>query len=90
MFRRIIAYLALVTGLAALAAPANASVAEALSCEIGVSAYDGSDAGTAASTCERGHRPDTAEDRAESEAPARKLRRMVRPPVLFGVDRAHE
>ncbi len=88
--RRLFAYLALVTGLAALAAPANASVAETLSCEIGVSAQASSDVSTDASECHHKRKPDTVDDAVPAEQPARKARRFIRPPVLYGVDRAYE
>ena len=90
MLRRLLACLALITGLAAVAAPANASVVEALSCEVGVSldAHD-SDA-EERRMCEEDPAKSSRREPGKATAPAKRMRRVAKPPVLFGIDRAFE
>lgn len=90
MLGRFLTCLALLTGLAAFGAPANASVLEALNCEIGVAADTAEDHADDRRPCredESSSRPDEA-DRADK--PAKRVKRVLRPPVLFGIDRAYE
>lgn len=90
MRRQLIAFLALLTGLAAIGTPAHASVADALTCEIGVSAHAMD--GTAAERTECHHDEAHAPNKGPGDdaRPAKRQKRVYRPPVLFGVDRAYE
>ena len=90
MRRQLLALLALLTGLAALGTPAHASVAEALSCEIGVSAHDEDGLQQERQICPDGEVHTPAKRPGELEKPSKKYKRILRPPVLFGVDRAYE
>lgn len=90
MLRRLLACLALITGLAAIGAPTHASVAEAVSLEIGSSIF-----ASEASAEDRSECPDETaraprKDPGKVEAPGPKNRRIIKPPVLFGIDRAYE
>ena len=90
MLRRLLACLALITGIAAIGAPTHASPAEAVSLEAGSSIF-----GTEASVEDRAECPDegtvtSRKDPGKSQPEGRKNRRIIRPPVLYGVDRAHE
>lgn len=90
MLRRLLACLALITGLAAIGAPTHASPAEAVSLEAGSSIF-----GTETSAEDRAVCPDESvatsrKDPGKGQPQGRKYRRIVRPPVLYGVDRAHE
>jgi len=91
MTRHFFALLALLTGLAAIGSPAQASLAEALTCNSSIAAA----AGDQASTCEcTAVRPAPATLR-ESRAVAAPERRMPAPdglrlPVLMGIERAYE
>ena len=89
MLRRLLTFLALLTGLTALAAPANASVVEALSCEVSVSAHQG-DTGTEQHEDCPGEEAKRGPKNPQKGTTPQRKRRTVRPPVLFGVDRAHE
>lgn len=90
MRRQLLALLALLTGLAALGTPAHASVVEALSCEIGVSAHEVEGTQQERPDCDgdEAHAPGKGKD--DTDRPAKKSKRIIRPPVLFGVDRAYE
>lgn len=90
MLRRLLTCLALITGLAAFAAPANASVVEALTCEVGQSldAHD-SDA-EERRMCEEETAKASRREPGKTNTPNKRTRRVVKPPVLFGVDRAFE
>lgn len=90
MRRQMLALLALLTGLAAIGTPAHASVIEALSCEIGTSAHDHDGASQEGQVCEDDDVRAPTKKPGEAEPPARKSKRIIRPPVLFGVDRAYE
>ena len=90
MTRRLLALIAFLTGLAALAAPANASVFDAIDCEVGVAAdADGFDA-TEDSMCSDSGVDGTKREPGKKAAPNKRAKRVFRPPVLFGIDRAHE
>ncbi|WP_394728404.1 hypothetical protein [Altererythrobacter sp. GH1-8] len=90
MRRQILALLALLTGLAAIGTPAHASVAEALSCEIGASALEQHGTQQERQACEDDNVHAPTKGPAEADPPARKTKRVIRPPVLFGIDRAYE
>lgn len=92
MTRQLFAFLALLSGLAALSGTANASGFESLTCDVGVSSESGSEAGgvpakiltaTAANTV----KPAVA---ASGFAPNDAQAALVRVPVLMGVERAYE
>lgn len=90
MRRQLIAFLALLTGLAALGTPAHASVVEALSCEIGVAADEVEGAQQEHPNCEGDESHAPGKGRDDADRPLKKPKRLMRPPVLFGVDRAYE
>ena len=90
MTRRLLALIALFTGLAALAAPGSASVLDAIDCEIGVSAsHADSDISDECLSSESGV-DGTKREPGKKAAPHKRIKRVYRPPVLFGIDRAHE
>ena len=90
MLRRILACFALVTGLTAIGAPVNASIVEALQCEIGVTADAHDDNAEERRICEEETAKNPRRERGETTKPAKRSKRYIRPPILFGVDRAHE
>lgn len=90
MTRQILAFLALLSGLAALSGPAHASVTSAVSCDIGVSTSVREDkAGTPAEIRE-------ATKKRPARCPSAKapkkmpLPRALRKPVLMGIERSFE
>ena len=90
MTRHIFALLALLSGLAAISSPAHASVSQALSCNVGITAEVGEDkAGTPAELRE-------ATKKQQKRCPAIKtpkalpLPTTLRRPVLMGIERAFE
>ena len=90
MFGRFLACLALLTGLVAVSAPAHASIADMLDCEIGVTADMADASGDDRRTCHRDEAGSQADEGDKSQKPAKRARRVVRPPVLYGIDRAYE
>ena len=90
ILRRLLACLALLTGLAAIGTPANAAVADALTAQVGVSkAAPGT---PATERCECATQRGTAPGKRE-QAPQCKQRRPVVitiPTIQFGPDRALE
>lgn len=91
MTRHILALLALLTGLAALGSPAQASLAEALACNSSVTAACGEEV----SGCESAAAqpvPATLQETREVEAPERRpaVPASLRLPVLMGIERAYE
>ena len=90
MLRRILACLALFTGLAALGSTAQASIVDAINCEVGVSAQAADDSADERRACEEEAGKSTRRDPGKSGQPAKRMRKYFRPPVLFGVDRAYE
>ncbi|XUU60393.1 hypothetical protein ACRAQ6_12640 [Erythrobacter sp. HA6-11] len=90
MRRQLLALLALLTGLAALGTPAHASVVDALSCEIGASAHDHDGTTQERAACEDDKVNAPTKGPAEAQKPVKKTVRVIRPPVLFGIDRAYE
>ena len=91
MTRHILALLALLTGLAAIAGPAQASLAEALACDASIAAAAGDEASGSESAAVQ---PAPASLRA-TRAVAAPERRPAAPaslrlPVLMGIERAYE
>lgn len=90
LVRRLLACLALITGLAAVAAPASASLAEVLCCGSSVSAGASEDGGEQRGGCPEQDRVSPADAVSTDAKPLRNTTQPNRPPVLFGVDRAYE
>jgi hypothetical protein len=90
MLRRLFACLALLTGLVAVSTSAHTSIVEALNCEIGVSAESADDSAEEHRNCSHEEAGNRAEDPGKDEKPAKRTKRVLRPPVLYGIDRAHE
>ncbi|KUO51396.1 MAG: hypothetical protein APF82_11205 [Sphingomonadales bacterium BRH_c42] len=89
MLRRLLACLVLVTGLAAVAAPGSAAAIEDVACEAGLSSDTEQAADSVLAVC-RDSGAETRREPEKSSAPAKRTRPVVRPPVLFGIDRAYE
>jgi hypothetical protein len=89
--RRLFAFLALLTGLAALGSPAQASLAEALACHSSIAAAAHDDAGGGEAVCVQ-HAPLTLRASLEVEPALPELARSLalRLPVLMGIERAFE
>lgn len=90
MTRHIVAFLALLSGLAALNSPAHASLAEAISCDTSVSAsaQDETKAEQAAAPqLAKPAKSHAASEQVERTAP---LPASLRLPVLMGIERAYE
>lgn len=90
MFRRLLACLALLTGLAAIGTPVNAAVADALSAQVGVSKTAPTAPATERCECatQRGNAPGKRD-----QSPACRQRRTIVitiPTIQFGADRALE
>lgn len=90
MFGRFLACLALLTGLAAVGTPANASVVEALNCEIGFSADAADVQSDDGRRCDHEDAGCGADEADKAKQPAKRSKRVIRPPVLYGIDRAYE
>lgn len=90
MLRRLLACLALITGLAAVAAPASATLAEVFCCESSISAGAAEDGAEKRGGCPEQDRAGPANVASATEKPARRAKRLIHPPVLYGVDRAYE
>ena len=90
MLRRLLACLALITGLAAIGAPSHASVAATVNLEAGSSIFGGETAAEDRDECpdEAGRSPHKEPGKASPQD--RRNRRIIKPPVLFGIDRAYE
>lgn len=91
MTRHILALLALLTGLAAIGSPAQASLAEALACDSSIAATIGDDASGGESVAVQ-PAPATLRESREVEAPASRpaAPHALRLPVLMGIERAYE
>lgn len=91
MTRRLLAFLALLTGLVALGGPAQASLAEALACNASIAAHSG-DEGTGGEHVAVQPAPATisATRAAEVAQPAPPVPPSLRLPVLMGIERAFE
>ena len=91
MLRRLLACFALLTGLVAVTSPAHASVANLLDCEIGITIDAADEKADDSRVCH--HNADEAEesdDGSKARKPAKRSKRVLRLPVLYGVERAHE
>lgn len=90
MTRHIFAFLALLSGLAALNAPAHASLVDALACDASVSASADDD--PSLEQIPANAPPSSASESTASEAPVRAVSRppSLRLPVLMGIERAYE
>lgn len=91
MTRQLLALLALLSGLAALQAPASASVLDNLPCDIGISSDSGQDQSGLPETV-RKERKASQSIRCPSQKAPRALRvpEVLRLPVLMGIERAFE
>lgn len=91
MTRHILALLALLTGLAALGSPAQASFAEALACNASIAAASGEEAPGIESAAVQ-PAPTTLQETREVEAPESRpaAPASLRLPVLMGIERAFE
>lgn len=91
MTRHFFALLALITGLAALGSPAQASLAEALACNSSITAAD-ADHAQHSETAPVQQVPATirASRAVEPPAPRAAQPEGLRLPVLMGIERAHE
>lgn len=90
MFGRFLACIALLTGLAAVGTSANAAVADTLDCEIGVVLDAAKDAADDVSQCHHDRAEEGSKGEDKAKKPARRPGRLIRPPVLYGIDRAYE
>ncbi|MEP3051202.1 MAG: hypothetical protein ABJP48_08855 [Erythrobacter sp.] len=90
MTRHLITLFALFSGLAALTGSANASIADALNCDIGVAADADHDSVSEARDCSG--RPTMRVAYRKSEVASRSdcVDEPNYPSVLFGIDRAYE
>ncbi len=90
MRRQIIAFLALLTGFAAIGSPAHATLAEALNQDIGVAA--GADANEPCEATTPAGKPEkqTAKCKDAKKGKPVRVPKVLRLPVLMGVDRAYE
>ncbi len=91
MTRRFLALLALLTGLVALGGTAQASLAEALACSSSIAAASGDEAHKSESVAIQ-PAPSTisATRAAETPCPPPAAPRVLRLPVLMGIERAYE
>ena len=90
MTRHIFAFLALLSGLAALNAPAHASMVDAMSCDTSVSASANDD--TSTEQIPANAPPSSATQSTAIETPVRVIPvpAALRLPVLMGIERAYE
>ena len=90
MTRHIVAFLALLSGLAALNSPAHASMAEAMACDTSVTASTQDEAKSEQVLARTNAKP------AKSDAASQQVERTalrpanLRLPVLMGIERAYE
>jgi hypothetical protein len=91
MTRHFFALLALLTGLAALGSPAQASLAEVLACNFSIAAAAGEEA-TGSENAAVQPAPTTLRESRAVAAPAPRPVRpeVLRLPVLMGIERAYE
>jgi hypothetical protein len=91
MTRHFFALLALLTGLAALGSPAQASLAEALACNSSIAAAAGEETSGSESVAAQ-PAPATLRATREVAAPERRpaTPEALRLPVLMGIERAHK
>jgi hypothetical protein len=91
MTRHFFALLALLTGLAALGSPAQASLAEALACNSSIAAAAGEETSGSESVAAQ-PAPATLSATREVAKPERRpaVPEALRLPVLMGIERAHK
>ncbi len=91
MLRRLLACFALLTGLVAVTSPAHASVSDLLDCEIGITIDAADENDDADRVCHHNHdEVDETDEAKKSRKPVKRSKRVLRLPVLYGVERAHE
>ncbi len=93
MTRHFFALLALLTGLAALGSPAQASLAEAMACDSSIAALAGGDEAARSEAVRTRAPAATAPTRRAVQQPCaghEMLPAPVRVPVLMGIERAYE
>lgn len=90
MLRRLLACLALLTGLAAIGTPANAAVADALSAQVGVSKSAPSAPSTERCECAPERSAASGKRSASARSKAQRPVVITIPTIHFGADRAHE
>lgn len=90
MISRLLACFALVTGLAAAAAPVSASEVEALSCQIDASAQLSVDSAEEHQACAMLPRASLAQRLQKAVLPAARQPIPAAPTVLLRIDRAYE
>ena len=90
MTRHLFAFLALLSGLAALNAPAHASMVDAMACDTSVSASANDNTSTEQIPVDAP--PSSAKTSTATETPIREATRplTLRLPVLMGIERAYE
>jgi hypothetical protein len=90
MTRHFFAFLALITGLLALNAPAHASYADAIACDTSVSASANVDAVSVLIPANAPPSTASQSTAAETPEPAQVQPAALRLPVLMGIERAYE
>ena len=89
MLRRLLACLALFTGLAAVGAPVQAALVEALD-QLEISAERGEDGKAATPTCEQRQEKERRKGARPAPCPEERTVRIYIPSVMLGPDRALE
>lgn len=90
MLRRLLTCLALITGLAAVGAPLNASVVESLSEQVGASKTSQSPSTNEQCECRSQQGADPSKREPNEKCKPRKPVVIYIPTVQFGADRAYE
>ncbi len=91
MIRKLFALLALLTGLAALSGPANASVLDNLPCDIGIASDSAQDQGGLPETIRKERAAKvTVRCPSSKTAPMMPVPESLRLPVLMGIERSFE
>lgn len=92
MFRKFLALVALLTGLAALGSPAQASLVEAMGCNASIAALAGGDETARSQAVKKQAKSATARARRALQPCAchEMLPAPIRVPVLMGIERAYE
>ncbi|RNJ61678.1 MAG: hypothetical protein EDM03_14965 [Porphyrobacter sp. IPPAS B-1204] len=91
MTRHFLAFLALLSGLAAFGSPAQASLVDAFACGSSIAAAAGNEAAVAEHVAVQAV-PATVQESRQIEAPASRpaTPQSLRLPVLMGIERAYE
>lgn len=90
MIGRMLAFIALLTGLVAVNAPAHGAMVDALEYEIGVAVDAADDSADDRRPCRYGESGSYADEADKTEKPSQRRRVVLCPPVLYGIDRAYE